>query len=150
MSCESRCLPSERGDDPKSHRTQYPCQRVLQGVDHTDRHLALSDGDYASDKPSGTEKKKSVRKYSRSPPRKQYIQAISGQQDVSCSRSSSDSSAEAVGLKGSKACSSFQQSLFHLTRLKRREHKPESENGNRASNVKSSAIFKSGDSYFQN
>lgn len=61
----------------------------------------------------------------------------SGQQDVSCSRSSSNSSAGAVGLKGSKASSSFQQSLFNFTRLKRREHELESKNGNRASNVKS-------------
>ncbi|NXA58436.1 CENPJ protein, partial [Mohoua ochrocephala] len=136
FSGESSCLPPKSGDDPKSHHAQYPSQHVPQGVDHTDRHLDLSDGDYASDEPSGTEKI-SLRKYSRSPPRKQDIQAISGQQDLSCSISSSDSSAGAVGLKGSKARSSFRQSLFHLTRLKRREHEPESMNGNRANNVKS-------------
>ncbi|NWW19684.1 CENPJ protein, partial [Falcunculus frontatus] len=134
--CESSCLPPESDDDPKSHCAQYPSQHVPQGVDHTDRHLDLSDGDYASDEPSGTEKI-SLRKYSRSPPRKQDIQAISGQQDLSCSTSSSDSSTGAVGLKGSKARSSFRQSLFHLTRLKRREHEPELKNGNRASNGKS-------------
>ncbi|NWV98236.1 CENPJ protein, partial [Machaerirhynchus nigripectus] len=136
FSCESSCLPPKSDDDPKSHHAQYASQHVPQGVDHTDRHLDLSDGDYASDEPSGTEKI-SLRKYSRSPPRKQDIQAISGQQDLSCSTSSSDSSTGAVSLKGSKACSSFQQSRFHLTRLKRREHEPESKNGNKAGNVKS-------------
>ncbi|NXA90725.1 CENPJ protein, partial [Melanocharis versteri] len=134
FSCESSCLPPKSDEDPKSHHDQY--QHVPQGVDHTDRRLDLSDGDYASDEPSGTEKI-SVRKYSRSPPRKRDIQAISGQKDLSCSTSSSDSSTGAVGLKGSKTCSSFQQSLFHLTRLKRREYEPESKNGNRAGNVKS-------------
>ncbi|NWU19272.1 CENPJ protein, partial [Dyaphorophyia castanea] len=136
FSCESSCLPPKSDDDPKSHHAQYPSQHVPQGVDHTDRHLDLSDGDYASDEPSGAEKI-SLRKYSRSPPRKQDIQAISGQQDLSCSTSSSDSSTGAVSLKGSKARSSFQQSLIPLTRLKRREHEPEPKNGNRASNVKS-------------
>ncbi|NXB37378.1 CENPJ protein, partial [Eulacestoma nigropectus] len=136
FSCESNCLPPKSDDDPKSHHAQYPSQNVPQGVDHTDRHLDLSDGDYASDEPSGTEKI-SLRKYSGLPPRKKDTQAISGQQDLSCSTSSSDSSTGAVGLKGSKARSSFRQSLFHLTRLKRREHELESKNGNRASNVKS-------------
>ncbi|NXO07408.1 CENPJ protein, partial [Oriolus oriolus] len=136
FSCESSCLPPKSDDDPKSHHAQYPSQHVPQGMDPTDRHLDLSDGDYASDEPSGTEKI-SLRKYSRSPPRKQDIQAISGQQDLSCSTSSSDSSTGTVSLKGSKARSSFQQSLFHLKRLKRREHEPESKNGNRASSVKS-------------
>ncbi|NXI86287.1 CENPJ protein, partial [Rhipidura dahli] len=136
FSCESSCLPPKHDDDPKSHHAQYPSQHVPHRVDHTDRHLDLSDGDYASDEPSGTEKT-SLRKHSRSPPRKQNIQAISGQQDLSCSTSSSDSSTGAVSLKGSKACSPFRQSLFHLTRLRRREHEPESKNGNRDSNVKS-------------
>ncbi|NXJ25982.1 CENPJ protein, partial [Dicrurus megarhynchus] len=136
FSCESSCLPPKCSDDPKSHHAQYLSQHVPQGVGHTDRHLYLSDGDYASDEPSGTEKI-SLRKYSRSTPRKQDSQAISGQQDLSCSTSSSDSSTGAVSLKGTKARSSFRQSLFQLTRLKRREHEPESKNGNRASNVKS-------------
>ncbi|NXC56303.1 CENPJ protein, partial [Aleadryas rufinucha] len=136
FSCESSCLLPKSDDDPKCHHAQYPSQHVPQGVDHTDRHLDISDGDYASDEPSGTEKI-SLRKYSRSPPRKQDIQAITGRQDLSYSTSSSDSSTGAVGLKGSKACSSFRQSLFRLTRLKRREHEPESKSGNRASNVKS-------------
>ncbi|NWT19283.1 CENPJ protein, partial [Vireo altiloquus] len=136
FSCESSCLTPKSDDDPESHHAQYPSQHVPQGVDHTDRHLDLSDGDYASDEPSGTEKI-SLRKNSRSPPRKQDIQSISGQEDLSCSTSSSDSSTEPVILKGSKSCSPFQQSLFHLTRLKRREHEPESKNGSKASNVKS-------------
>ncbi|NWT89402.1 CENPJ protein, partial [Lanius ludovicianus] len=127
FSSESSCLPSKSNDDLKSHHVQNPCQHVPQGMDHTDRHLDLSDGDYASDEPSGAEKI-SLRKYSRSPPRKQ---------DLSRSTSSSDSSTGAVNLKGSKACGSFDQSLFQLTTLKRREHEPESKNGNRASNVKS-------------
>ncbi|NXB26434.1 CENPJ protein, partial [Rhagologus leucostigma] len=143
FSCEPSCLPPKSDDDPKSHHTQYPSQHVPQGVDHTDRDSDLSDGDYASDEPSGTEKI-SLRKYSRSPPRKQDIQAISGQQDLSCSTSSSDSSTGAVSLKGTKARSSFQQSIFHLARLKRRDHEPESENGNRASNVKSLHLPSSG------
>ncbi|NWV04499.1 CENPJ protein, partial [Ptilonorhynchus violaceus] len=136
FSCKSSCVSPESDDDPKPHHAQYPSQQVPQGVDHTDRHLDLSDGDYASDEPSETEKI-SVKTYSTSPPKTQDIQAISGQQDLSCSTSSSDSSTGAVDLKGSKALSSFQQSLFHLTRLKRREHQPESKSGNRASNVES-------------
>ncbi|NWX08435.1 CENPJ protein, partial [Caloenas nicobarica] len=136
LSCESSCLSSNSDDDPKSHHTQYPSQHEPQGVDHTDRHLDLSDGDYASDEPSETEKT-SVKKYSRSPPGKQDIQAIARQQGLSCSTSSSDSSTGGVRLKGSKARSSLQQSLFHLTRSKRREHEPESKNEDRARDVKS-------------
>ncbi|NWW80607.1 CENPJ protein, partial [Climacteris rufus] len=136
LSCESSCLSPKSDDDTKSHHAQYPSQQVPQVVVHTDRHLDLSDGDYASDEPSGTEKI-SVKTYSRSPPTKQDIQAILGQQDLSCSTSSSDSGTGAVSLQGSKARSSFQQPLFHLTRLKRREHQAESKNGNRASNAKS-------------
>ncbi|NXH80919.1 CENPJ protein, partial [Edolisoma coerulescens] len=134
LSCEPSCLPPKSDDDPKSHHALYASQHVPQGVDHADRHLDLSDGDYASDEPSGTEKI-SVRKYSRSPPRKQDIQETSGQQDLSCSTSSSDSSTGAVSLKGSKARSSFQQSLFHLRRSKRREHEPESKNRNRVKSL---------------
>ncbi|XP_009327531.1 PREDICTED: centromere protein J-like [Pygoscelis adeliae] len=136
LSCESSCLSSNSDDDPKSHYAQYPSQHGPQGVDHTDRHLDLSDGDYASDESRGTEKM-SVKKYSRSPPRKQGIQVISRQQDLSCSTSSSDSTTGAVRLKGSKACSSLHQSLFHLARSKRREHELESKNENRARDVKS-------------
>ncbi|NXJ45469.1 CENPJ protein, partial [Spizaetus tyrannus] len=134
-SCESSCLSSNSDENSKSHHAQYPSSHRPQGVDHTDGHLDLSDGDYASDEPSGTEKV-SVKKYSTSPPRKQDIQAISRQQGLSCSTSSSDSSAGAVRLKGSKALSSLQHSLFHLTRSKRREHEPESKHENRARDVK--------------
>ncbi|NXE18600.1 CENPJ protein, partial [Ardeotis kori] len=135
LSCESSCLSSNSDDEPKSHHAQHPSQHGPQGVDHTDGHLDLSDGDYASDEPSGSEKM-SVKKYSRSPPKKQDIQAISRQQGLSCSTNSSDSSTGAVRLKGSKAHASPQQSLFHLTRSKRREHEPESKNENRARSVK--------------
>lgn len=89
------------------------------------------------------QKENLFRRYSRSPPRKQDIQAISGQQDISCRAHRSDSSTAAVGLRGSKPCSSFQQFLFHFTRLKRREQEPESKNGNRASNVKSLHLLSS-------
>ncbi|NWS95681.1 CENPJ protein, partial [Mionectes macconnelli] len=136
LSCESNCLSLNSDDDPKSYHVQRPSQHVPQRVGQTDRHLDLSDGDYASDEPSGTEKM-SATMYSRSPPRKQDIQATSGQQDLSYSTSSSDSSTGVVCLKGSKAHSSPQQSLFHLTRLKRREHEPESKSKNRDSGVKS-------------
>ncbi|CAM9932434.1 unnamed protein product [Bubo scandiacus] len=127
LSCESSCLSSNSDDDPKPHHAQYPSQHGPQGVDHIDRHLDLSDGDYASDEPSGTEKM-SAKKYSRSPPRKQDSQAISRQKGLPCSTSSSDSSTGAVRLKGSKA---------HLTRLKRREQELESKNEDRARDVKS-------------
>lgn len=127
-SCESSCLSSNSDDDPKSHHTQYPSQHEPQGVVHSDRHLDFSDGDYASDEPSGTEKM-SVKKY-RSPPRKQDIQEIGTQQGLSCSTSSSDSSTGDARLKGSK-------SLFHLTRSKRRGHEPEPKNENRSRDVKS-------------
>ncbi|NXS91209.1 CENPJ protein, partial [Jacana jacana] len=135
LSCESTCLSSSSDDDPKSHNAQYASQHGLQGVDHTDRHLDLSDGDYASDEPSGTEKM-SIKTYSRSHPRKQDIQVMS-RQHVSCSTSGSDSSIEAVRLKGSKVHPSHQQSPFHLTRSKRREHEPKSKNANRTRDVKS-------------
>ncbi|XP_017932839.2 centromere protein J-like [Manacus vitellinus] len=136
LSCESNCSSCNSDNNPKSHHVQHPSQHVTQRVDHTDRHLDLSDGHYASDESSGTEKM-SAKMYSRSPPRKQGLQAISGQQNLSCSTSSSDSSTGTVCLKGSKARSSLRESPFHLTRLKRREHKPESKNENRDSGVKS-------------
>jgi len=79
----------------------------------------------------------SVKRYSRSPPRKQDTQVISRQQGLFCSTSSSDSSAEAVRLKGSKTRSSLQQILFNLTRPKRREREHESKNENSTSDVKS-------------
>ncbi|NWS59532.1 CENPJ protein, partial [Chunga burmeisteri] len=135
LSCESSCLSSNSDDDPKSRHAQYPSQHGPQGVNHTDGHLDLSDDDYASDEPSGTEKMYG-KKYSRSPPRKQDSQAISRQQGLSCSTSSSDSSTGAVRTKGNKARSSLQQSKFHLTRSKRREQEPESKNENRARDVK--------------
>ncbi|NWX52622.1 CENPJ protein, partial [Steatornis caripensis] len=135
LSCESSCVSSNSDDDLKSHHAQYPSQRGPQGADHTDRHLDLSDGDYASDEPSGTEKT-SLKKYSRSPPRKQNAQPIS-RQGLPCSTSSSDCSTGAVRLKGGKARSSLQPSLFHLTRSKRRQHEPESKNANRPRDDKS-------------
>ncbi|NXV14591.1 CENPJ protein, partial [Cepphus grylle] len=135
LSCESSCLSSNSDDDPKSHQAQYPSQHGPWGVDHTDGRLDLSDGDYASDEPSGTEKM-SVKRYSRSPPGKQNIQAISRQEGFSCSTSSSDASTGAVSLKRSKAGSSLQQSLLHLMRLERREHERISKNENRARDVK--------------
>ncbi|NXD62235.1 CENPJ protein, partial [Eolophus roseicapillus] len=140
-SCESSCLSSNSDDDPKSHHAQYPSQNGPQGVDHTGGHLDLSDGNYASDEPSGT-KIRYVKKYSRSPPRKQDIQVIS-RQDFSCSTSSSDSSTRAARLKESKACPSLQQSLYYPTKLKRREHEPESKNENRARDVKSLHLLSS-------
>ncbi|NWH58815.1 CENPJ protein, partial [Geococcyx californianus] len=133
LSCESSCLSSDSGDVPRS-----PSQQVLQGANHTDGHLDLSDDDYASDEPSGTEKM-SVKKYSRSPPRKQDIQVVSRQQGLCCSSSSSDSSTGAIRLKGRNAHSSLQQTLFHLTRSKRREHDPESKDENKARDVKGRA-----------
>ncbi|NXK89449.1 CENPJ protein, partial [Formicarius rufipectus] len=136
LSCEPSCLSRNSDDDPKSHYVQHPSQHVPQGVEQTDRHLYVSDGDYASDEPSGTEKT-SAEMYSRSSPRKQDIQAISGQPVLSCSTSSSDSSTGVLSLNGSKVHSSLQQSLFHFSRLKTREHEPESKNENRATNVKS-------------
>ncbi|NWS69996.1 CENPJ protein, partial [Crotophaga sulcirostris] len=139
FSCESSCLSSSSGEDPKSHHAQYPSQHGPQGVDHTGGNLDLSDDDYASDEPSGTEKM-SVKKYSRSPPRKQDIQAISRKQGLSCSTSSSDSSTGAVSLKGSNAHSSFQQSPFHCTRSKRTEHEPESNDENVAQDAKGLAL----------
>ncbi|NXG62322.1 CENPJ protein, partial [Hemiprocne comata] len=135
LSCDSSCLSSNSDDDPKSHHAQYSSQHGPQGLDHTDRHLDVSDGDYISDEPSGTEKT-SVKKCSRSTPRKQDIQVISRQPALSSSTSSSDSTTGAVKWKGSKAHSPLQQSLLHLTRS-RRVHEPESKNEGRARDVKS-------------
>ncbi|NXJ59464.1 CENPJ protein, partial [Rostratula benghalensis] len=135
LSSESSCLSSSSDDDPKSHDAQYASQHGPQGVDHTDRHLDLSDGDYASDEPSGTEKM-FIKTFSRSPSRKQDTQVMS-RQCHSCSTSSSDSSIGAVRLIGSKIHSSLQHSPFHLTRSKRRENEPKSKNENRTRDVKS-------------
>lgn len=137
LSCESSCLSSNSDDNPRSHHAQYPSQHGPQEVDHTDRHLDLSDGDYASDEPSGNEKM-SLKNYSRPPPRKQGIQVISRQQGLSSSTSSSDSSAGADRLKGSKGCSPL-----HLTRSKRGEHEPELKIENRARDVKSLQLLSS-------
>ncbi|NXT29510.1 CENPJ protein, partial [Syrrhaptes paradoxus] len=133
LSYESSCLSSNSDDDPAS---QYTSQHGSQGADHTDGRLDLSDGDYVSDEPSGTEKM-SVNKYGRSPPRKQDIQAISRQHGFSRSTSGSDSSTGAVRLRGSKACSFPQQSPFHLTKSRRREHEPEPKNEDRVRGVRS-------------
>ncbi|XP_051471242.1 centromere protein J-like [Apus apus] len=135
LSCDSSCLSSNSDDEPKSHHAQYPSHHEPQGVNHTDRHLDVSDGDYVSDEPSGNEKM-SMKKCSRSPPRNQDIQVISRQIGLSSSTSSSDSSTGAVSQKGSKAHSFLHQSLFHLTRSKR-VHEPESKNESRARDVKS-------------
>ncbi|NWW44565.1 CENPJ protein, partial [Pedionomus torquatus] len=135
LSCESSCLSCSSDDDPKSQDAQYASQHGPQGADHTDRHLDLSDGDYAGDEPSETEKMY-IRTYCRSPPRKQDIQVMSRQR-LSCSTSSSDSSIGGVRLKGSKVHSSLQQSPLHLTRLKWREHEPKSKNENRTRAAKS-------------
>ncbi|XP_021245995.1 uncharacterized protein LOC110395657 isoform X2 [Numida meleagris] len=127
-SCESGCLSSNSDDDPKSHCTQYPSQQGPQGADHSDRHLDLSENDYASDEPSETEHM-SVKKCISSSSRKQDVQALSRQRSLSLSTSSSDSSTGAVKLEGSKAHSSLQRSVFHLTKAKRREDEPESKAG---------------------
>lgn len=122
---ESGCLSSNSDDDPKSHCSQYPSQHGLQGADHSDRHLDLSENDYASDEPSETEHM-SMKENISSSSRKQDIQAFSRQQSLSLSTSSSDSSTGAVRLKGSKAHYSLQHSIFHLTKSKRREDEPDS------------------------
>lgn len=136
LSCESSCLSSSSDNNLKSHHAQYPSQHGPQEADHNDRHLDLSDGDYASDEPSGNEMP--FKKYSRSPPRKQGIQVISRQQGLSCSTSSSDSSAGADRLKGSKVCSPL-----HLMRSKRGEHEPEFKSENRARDVESLQLLSS-------
>ncbi|XP_019468399.1 T-complex protein 10A homolog 2 isoform X2 [Meleagris gallopavo] len=122
---ESGCLSSNSDDDPKSHCSQYPSQHGPQVADHSDRHLDLSENDYASDEPSEAEHI-SMKKNISSSSRKQDILALSRQQSLSLSTSSSDSSTGAVKLKGSKAHSSLQHSAFHLTKSKRREDEPES------------------------
>ncbi|NXY41583.1 CENPJ protein, partial [Ceuthmochares aereus] len=142
LSCESSCLSSNSGDEPKSRHDQYPSQHGPHGADHTDQNLDLSDDDYASDEPSGTEKNP-VKKHSQSLTRKQDIQAISRQKGLSCSTSGSDSSTGAVRSKESKACSSLQRTLFHLTRSKRREHEPESKDENRTRDAKDLALLSS-------
>ncbi|XP_065592570.1 LOW QUALITY PROTEIN: uncharacterized protein LOC136048717 [Cyrtonyx montezumae] len=124
-SCESGCLSSDSDDDPKSHHTQYPSQHGPQGADHSDRHLDLSENDYASDEPTETEHM-SMKKYLSSSSRKQDVQALSRQQSLSFSTSSNDSSTGAVRQEESKAYSSLQHSVFHLTKSKSREDEPES------------------------
>ncbi|NXJ13924.1 CENPJ protein, partial [Odontophorus gujanensis] len=124
-SCESGCLSSDSDDDPKSHHTQYPSQHGPQGADHSDRHLDLSENDYASDEPTETEHM-SMKMYLSSSSRKQDVQALSRQQSLSFSTSSNDSSTGAVRQEESKAHSSLQHSVFHLTKSKRREDELES------------------------
>ncbi|NXU75191.1 CENPJ protein, partial [Oreotrochilus melanogaster] len=144
-SSDSSCSPSSRDDDPKCHHTQYPPQPGGQGVAHPERHLDLSEGDYASDEPSGAEKMSAQRYPQRSPPRKEDIQTLSRQEGPSCSTSSSDSSTGDVRTKGTRAHSSLQQSPFHLTRPKRRDHESESKKKNRARDAKSTSSAVTGD-----
>ncbi|NXL90575.1 CENPJ protein, partial [Alectura lathami] len=127
---------------PEAMQQRNSSSVLQQEADHTGRSLDLSDGDYASDEPSGTEKM-SVKKYSRSSPGKQDIQAPSRQPSLSLSTNSSDSSTGAVRMKGSRAHASLQQSEFHLTKSKRREYEPESKNENRARDVKSLDLLSS-------
>ncbi|XP_009889776.1 PREDICTED: putative t-complex protein 10A homolog 2 [Charadrius vociferus] len=131
-SCQSSCLSSNSDDDPKSHHAQYPSQHGPQGVGHSDGRLDLSDGDYASDEPSGTEKM-SVKKYTRSPPRKQDIQAISRQQG---STSSSDSS---TGKQMDKLKTVRSQELTHPLEYNRDEIYPLQEEKNAHSKFKGTA-----------
>ncbi|XP_031470068.1 T-complex protein 10A homolog 2 isoform X2 [Phasianus colchicus] len=136
----SGCLSSSSDDDPKSHCSQYPSQHGPQVADHSDRHLDLSENDYASDEPSETEQI-SMKKNISSSSRKQDVLALSRHQSLSLSTSSSDSSTGAVNLKGSKAHSSLQHSAFHLTKSKRREDEPESKARHVTSlNLPSSAV----------
>lgn len=138
---ESGCLSSNSDDDPKSHCSQYPSQHGPQVADHCDRHLDLSENDYASDETSEIEHI-SMKKNISSSSRKQDILALSRQQSLSLSTSSSDSSTGAVKLKGSKAHSSLQHSAFHLTKSTRREDEPESKARHVASlDLPSSAVF---------
>ncbi|XP_078503020.1 uncharacterized protein LOC144761595 isoform X2 [Lissotriton helveticus] len=119
---DSTSLDSE--DDPKSQCHQYPIKNAPQKFGATDRHLDLSDPDYASDNPSGEEEMAPNVKY-RLASMKPNASGLSGPQDHSFSTSSSESSTGFARRRGSKAFSSFRRSSMRLSRAANREKEPD-------------------------
>ncbi|XP_069090630.1 centromere protein J-like isoform X2 [Pleurodeles waltl] len=119
---DSTTLDSE--DDPKSQCHQYPIKNAPQKFGATDRHLDLSDPDYASDNPSGEEEMAPNVKYKLTSMKLKAC-GLSGPQDHSFSTSSSESSTGFARRRGSKAFSSLRRSSVRLSRTANREKEPE-------------------------
>ncbi|XP_025050116.1 T-complex protein 10A homolog isoform X1 [Alligator sinensis] len=136
VASESSHTSTDSEDDPKSHCSQYPTQAAPQKVGRTDRHLDLSDADYASDEPSGAEKM-TLKKH-KSQPKKR---GLSNQQDSSLSTSSSDSSNGVARLKGSKPCSSLQKCPFHPPRSMGGQQQPQAKSESCAGDIKTVDLY---------
>ncbi|XP_075452922.1 uncharacterized protein LOC142493194 isoform X2 [Ascaphus truei] len=114
---ETDSTSSDSDDDPKSHCYRFPSRDAPQKVSQVDKHLDLSDPDYASDNPSGEDEKKKHLKSSG--------KILSSQQDNSLSTSSSEHSKEDFRRRGSKAFSSFRKASFRHSRPARKEKEPD-------------------------
>ncbi|CAH2251149.1 Hypothetical predicted protein [Pelobates cultripes] len=101
-------------NDPKSHFYKLPTHDTPKSLNQVDRHLDLSDPDYASDEPSGEEEIKISKSSAK----------IFSNQDSS-STSDSEHSTEDFRRRGSKAFSSFRSTSSRLTRNTRKESEPD-------------------------
>ncbi|XP_053316250.1 centromere protein J-like [Spea bombifrons] len=95
-------------DDPKSHCYKLPSHDASQMIRQADKHLDLSDPDYATDEPSGEEEIKNPKSAARSIHR-----------DHSFSTSGSEHSTEDFRKRGGKAFSSFRSTTSRYLRTPR-------------------------------
>ncbi|XP_015277650.1 PREDICTED: centromere protein J-like [Gekko japonicus] len=110
---------STDSDEPKFHRCQYPVRPSTHRATNTDQNLDLSDGDYATDAPSGPEDGKYLAK-------KFVVQELAGQQEASVITSSSGESSTGIGsLKGRKTHSPLRKSTFHPSEIAEDGREPE-------------------------
>ncbi|XP_060096938.1 centromere protein J-like [Heteronotia binoei] len=110
---------TDSDDEPKSHWSQYPVRPNTHRATNTGQNLDLSDGDYATDEPSGPED----RKY---PAKKSEVQELAGQQEASLiTGSSGDPSAGVGSLKGRKIHSPLRKSPFHSSKTAKDGREPE-------------------------
>ncbi|XP_053568240.1 centromere protein J-like [Bombina bombina] len=112
---ETDSTSSDSDDDPKSLCYKLPMRVVPQKVNQEDKHLDLSDPDYASDDPSDVDEKKYL---------KSSAKFFLSQQDHSLSTSGSEHSVEDFRRRGSKAFSSFRKPSFRRPRTQRVEKEP--------------------------
>lgn len=119
-SSNSVSTSTDSEDEPKSHCSQYPVRPSIHRTTNTDQNLDLSDGDYATDEPSGPEEGKS-------PAKKFEVQELASQQEASLiTSSSSESSAEVGSWKGRKSQSPTRKSPFHPSETAKDGREPES------------------------
>ncbi|KAM8952937.1 uncharacterized protein RCH25_043688 [Pelodytes ibericus] len=100
-------------DDPKSKCFKLPTCDSQKNLSQTDRHLDLSDPDYASDEPSGEEEIRPSAK------------TLSVQQDHSFSTSGSERSTEDFRRRGKKAFSSIRSISSRPSQTLKKEKEPD-------------------------